>query len=121
VKSNIDNEFIVIANVENKNAGLGRLVKIDNKNIELGGIYVFPNFRGLGIAENIVRSLCEKNPFKASMIWCLPFENLLDFYSKFGFEKYTNGKVPEEIMNKLKWCNSGEKYEKEVFLLYKNG
>ena len=121
VKSNFENEFIVIANVENEKAGLGRLVKIDDENIELGGIYVFPDFRGLGVAENIVRNLCEKNPFQAATIWCLPFENLLAFYSKFGFEKYTSGKVPEEISGKLEWCNSGDRYEKEVFLLSKKG
>ncbi|WP_378187552.1 GNAT family N-acetyltransferase [Aquimarina sp. W85] len=57
IKSNFDNEYIVIAKVKNKNAGLGRLVKIDNKNIELGGIYTFPDFRGLGVAENIVKNL----------------------------------------------------------------
>lgn len=60
VKSNFDNEFIVIVKVENEGAGIGRLVKIDAKNIELGGIYVLPNFRGLGVAEKIVHNLCKK-------------------------------------------------------------
>jgi N-acetylglutamate synthase-like GNAT family acetyltransferase len=121
VKSNIENEFIVIANVENKGAGLGRLVRIDHQNIELGGIYVFPEFRGLGVAENIVKNLCKSTPFEASTIWCLPFKNLLNFYSKFGFQKHETGTVPEEIIKKLEWCNSGNRYKKEVFLLYKKG
>lgn len=119
VKSNYENEYIVIAKVENENAGLGRLVKIDEDNIELGGIYAFPNFRGLGVAENIVRNLCEKNPFSASTIWCLPFENLLNFYSKFGFENCENIKAPEEVTKKLEWCNSENKYGKKVLLLCK--
>lgn len=119
VKSNYENEYIVIAKVGNENAGLGRLVKIDENNIELGGIYVFPNFRGLGVAENIVRNLCEKNPFYESTIWCLPFENLLNFYSKFGFENCKNKKAPKQLTEKLKWCNSENKYGKEVLLLCK--
>lgn len=120
VKSNFDNEYIVIATIGNQNAGLGRLVKIDDNNIELGGIYVFSDFRGLGVAKNIVRNLCEESPFKEAIIWCLPFVNLLDFYTKFEFKKHENGKVPEEIIKKLEWCNAGNKYEKDVLLLYKN-
>lgn len=53
-------------------------MKIDKNNIELGGIYAFPNFRGLRVAENIVHNLCEKNPFDESTIWCLPFERGLN-------------------------------------------
>lgn len=119
VKSNFENEYILIAKVGNENAGLGRLVKIDEDNIELGGIYAFPNFRGIGVAENIVRNLCKKNPFGASTIWCLPFENLLNFYSKFGFENCDNIKAPKELTKKQEWCNSENKYRKKVLLLCK--
>lgn len=119
VKSNYYSEFIVIAKVGNNNAGLGRLVKIDENNIELGGIYTFPDFRGLKVAENIVSNLCDKNPYKESVIWCLPFENLLGFYSKFGFKKHQKEVVPQEVNKKLEWCNSDDKYEKEVILLCK--
>jgi len=120
VTSNPDNEFIIIAKVGNKNAGLGRLVKIDDNNIELGGIYTFPDFRGLRIAESIVRTLCEKNPYKVSTIWCLPFENLVNFYSKFGFKNYQKGSVPKQVEKKIEWCNSNNTYEKKVVLLYKD-
>ena len=119
VKSNFDKEFIAVARIENQNAGLGRLVKIDDKNIELGGIYTFPEFRSIGVAENIVAYLCKKNPFKQSIIWCLPFENLSDFYCRFGFEKYQDGDIPKEINEKLEWCNTNDKYKKKVILLYK--
>ncbi len=117
-RSNYENEYIVIAKVNNENAGLGRLVKIDNDAIELGGIYAFPNFRGIGIAENIVRSLCEQNPFGPSTIWCLPFENLLRFYSKFGFKNSEDKEVPEKVAKKLEWCNAENKYKKKVILLH---
>ena len=118
-RSNYENEYIVIAKVGNENAGLGRLVKIDTNTIELGGIYAFPNFRGVGVAEHIVQHLCDKNPFGASTIWCLPFENLLNFYSKFGFKISENKKVPEKITKKLEWCNAENKYTKKVILLYR--
>ena len=119
VKSNYENEYIVIAQVGNENAGIGRLVKIDENNIELGGIYAFPEFRGLGVAENIVHNLCEEKPFGESTIWCLPFENLRNFYSKFGFEICENIKAPKKVVEKLEWCNSESKYGKKVLLLCK--
>lgn len=119
VASNFDTEFIVIAKIENQNAGLGRLVVIDNENIELGGIYVFSNFRGMKVAESIVDFLCTKNPYKNTIIWCLPFENLLSFYEKFGFKKPININIPNEILKKLEWCNGNENYGKKVMLLHK--
>ena len=119
VKSNYENEYIIIAKVNGENAGLGRLVKIDSHGIELGGIYVFPNFRGFGVAEKIVQHLCEGNPFGESTIWCLPFENLFKFYSKFGFETCENKNAPEKVAQKLEWCNSENQYGKKVLLLCK--
>lgn len=116
VSSNFKNECIVIAEIENQKAGLGRLVKIDNQNIELGGIYVFYDFRKQGVAENIVSYLCKTNPFENATIWCLPFENLEVFYSKFGFVK--NRIIPPiAIAKKLAWCNTT--YDKKVLLLSK--
>lgn len=120
VKSNYENEYIVIARVDNKNAGIGRLVKIDESNVELGGIYVLPNFRGLGVAKSIVLSLCQNNPFdESAFVWCLPFENLLTFYTQFGFKKCLNSNLPKEVEQKLDWCNSDNRYEKKVLLLFK--
>jgi len=49
-KSDSDNEFILIAEVGGQRAGVGRLVKIDDANVELGGIYVFPAFQKRGVA-----------------------------------------------------------------------
>ena len=119
VDSNFKNEFIVIAEYNNMKSGIGRLVLVDENNIELGGIYVFPDFRKLGIAEKIVNYLCKKNPYKNSTIWCLPFEDLLSFYSKFGF-KENNQKIPNKVFEKHKWCNTNGIYEKKVLLLSKN-
>jgi len=120
VESDFENDWIIIAELENKPVGLGRLVKIDAQNIELGGIYVFPEHRGLKIAEKIVRYLCENNPFPQTMLWCLPFENLSGFYQKFGFQIYTGVQIPEKIVKKLQWCNSENRYPEKVVLLCKN-
>ncbi len=117
--SNYANEWIVIAEVQGKKAGLGRLVKIDATNIELGGIYVSPEFRGQGIAEKIVATLLQKNPFSQSTIWCLPFNHLQNFYLKFGFAKNTHQEVPTKVLEKLNWCNAENRYEKEVVSLCK--
>lgn len=118
ITSNFDNEFIVIAEVNEQKAGIGRLVVIDENNIELGGIYVFKEFRKMGVAENIVRFLCDANPFENRIIWCIPFENLKEFYGNFGFSKTKELKIPKEIENKQIWCN--KTYDKKVLLLSKD-
>ena len=117
VESNFNNEFIVMAEVDNIKAGIGRLVIIDENNIELGGIYVFEQFRKIGVAENIVDTLCNENPFKEKTIWCLPFENLKKFYSDFGFTESDSSNVPKEVLKKHEWCN--KVYDKKVLLLSK--
>ena len=121
IHSNYLNDYIIIAYLENQKVGLGRLVQLDEKNIELGGIYVFPNYRRLGVAEKIVRSLCEDNPFSEMSMWCLPFEHLVDFYGKFGFSaKNIPGEIPEKMKKKIDWVNSESKYEEKAVLLFQN-
>ncbi|SEE10058.1 Acetyltransferase (GNAT) domain-containing protein [Tenacibaculum sp. MAR_2010_89] len=116
--SDYKNELIVIVEVNGEKAGLGRLVYIDENNLELGGIYVFDKYRGIGVADKIVSFLCEANTDKKSVIWCLPFEKLKGFYNKFGFT--TNLSLPpKEILKKLEWCNSPENYSEKVLLLSK--
>ncbi|TSE05313.1 GNAT family N-acetyltransferase [Aquimarina algiphila] len=116
--SNFDTEDIVIAEIENQKCGLGRLTKIDADHLELGGIYVFSKYRGLGIADAIVKKLLElTTPEKR--VWCLPFKNLKSFYSKFDFVDYQkyNYQIPDKVFSKYQWCNST--YDKEVLLLVK--
>jgi len=116
VESKYENEFIVIAELNGQKAGLGRLVEIDDVNIESGGIYVFEAFRKMGVAEKIVSSLCENNPYDNRIIWCLPFENLKAFYSNFGFSQIGID-APTKVIEKHKWCNKA--YNKKVLLLSK--
>jgi len=113
--SDFNNEIIVLAEVNNKKAGVGRLIKIDKETVELGGIYVFEEFRGTGIASEIVSFLI-KNKGEFNSVYCLPFENLRAFYEKHGFKTVSSkAKVPEKITQKHKWCN--DTYDKKVLIL----
>lgn len=104
--SNLDNEVIVIASIDGRNAGVGRLVKIDEETAELGGMYVLPNFRKKKIAGQLVQELLKRrNSFRR--IFCLPFSHLENFYKRFGFRNLSNAELlqmPKEISEKLSWC-----------------
>lgn len=116
--SDYNNEHIVVVGINSKKAGLGRVVSIDKNNLELGGIYMFDKYRGIGVADKIVSFLCGANIDKKSVIWCLPFEKLKDFYKKVAFT-INNSLPPKEILRKLEWCNSPENYSEKVLLLSK--
>ncbi len=111
-------EYIALAEIENTTCGLGRLVTIDSQNFELGGIYVFDDFRGYGIAQKVVSHLLEV-ALQNKKIWCLPFKNLELFYKKFGFvnEKIDHSEIPDKIYKKYIWCN--QNYTEDVLLLSK--
>lgn len=96
-------------------ASIGRLVRIDNENGELGGIYVLPEFRGRKLAQVIVNALIEKNPYKT--LWCIPFEPLEAFYKKFGFRAVKEEVIPPEISSKVSWCEG--RYPDRAILMVK--
>lgn len=84
IHSHFDSEIIAIAEFNGEKAGLGRLVEVDEKNFELGGMYVFESFRGKGIAKEIVNFLLAY--VKPSQnVYYIPFEHLLHFYKQCGF------------------------------------
>ncbi len=115
VHSHFDKEWIAIAEVNGVKAGLGRIVTIDSQNFELGGIYVFNNFRNLGIAARIVDFLLLTIP-KGHIVYCIPFQPLVPFYSKFGFQPVENiNDAPKEIQKKFLWCQ--QTYETATALL----
>ncbi|WP_158237315.1 GNAT family N-acetyltransferase [Aquimarina sp. MAR_2010_214] len=118
VVSDFNAEYIAIAKIEGVKCGLGRVVNIDKNNLELGGMYVLDQFRGMGIAEKIILHLL-KNYEQHKKIWCLPFEHLQPFYNRFGFldQKTHDYKIPDKIYAKHKWCN--QNYNKDVLLLVK--
>ncbi len=115
VLSRMDRDTIVVAEYDGQRCGLGRIVSIDPNNVELGGIYVFPKFRGLGIAKQIVSHLIQLCRPETT-VWCLPFQNLLPFYQEFGFEcRDESTRDPPEINQKLQWCN--DSFEQPVILM----
>lgn len=115
IHSNFDNETIAIAEFDNQKAGLGRLVTICEKHLELGGIYVLEAFRNKGIAKELVKFLLEHvKPFQA--VYCIPFNHLLPFYHQSGFITCTNNEfVPKNLLEKYNWCK--EKYTHSTSLL----
>ncbi|MFH6756396.1 GNAT family N-acetyltransferase, partial [Acinetobacter baumannii] len=54
-------ELIVLASIDEKIIGQGRVVGIDANSGELGGIYVFPGNEGLGIARKVVDFLIKNS------------------------------------------------------------
>jgi len=115
VHSNFDNEIIAIAELDGQKAGLGRLIKIDEHHLELGGMYVFENFRNKGIAKEIVKFLLTYVQ-SAQKVYCIPFEHLLEIYKQCGFANCTNLELtPLKILEKFNWCQ--EKYAHPTALL----
>ena len=107
-------DFVVIAETAEGRAGLGRLVRIDETQSELGGIYVFPEFRGKHLAQAIVAYLLEHSPH--ARLFCIPFAHLSGFYQGFGFVHPTaSDEVPTAILRKVDWCRCS--YPEAVDLL----
>lgn len=115
IHSHFDSEVISIAEFNGEKAGLGRLVEVDEKNLELGGMYVFEPFRGKGIAKEIVTFLLTYVK-PSQVVYCIPFEHLLHFYKQCGFANCFNlESVPSKILEKYRWCQ--EKYAHPTALL----
>lgn len=115
VHSNFENEIIAIAECNEQKAGIGRLVKVDDKNLELGGMYVFESFRGKGIAKELVRFLLTYVKLSQT-VYCIPFEHLLPLYKQCGFTNCSEfDLVPEKILEKYRWCQT--KYPNPTALL----
>ncbi len=113
-------DFVVIASYDGKEAGLGRLVKVDDGHLELGGIYVFHEYRGLGIAQAIVSYLNNHPITSSKIVWCLPFQNLINFYLTFGFSltDSSDPKLPKSLYEKTGWCL--KTYKKKVDVLVRS-
>ena len=115
VHSTFDREVIAIAEVNGQKAGLGRLVTINGEILEMGGMYVFEDFRGKGVARKIVEFLLEHS-IPAQTIYCIPFEYLVPFYKQFGFVPCSSfDQAPKELLEKYLWCK--EKYNLPTALL----
>lgn len=107
-------DLIAVAEVMGERAGLGRLTPVAAGAEELGGIYVFPRFRNLGVSKAIIGFLVRRA--RRDQLYCLPFCNLVDLYASFGFGPVRDSHaVPPQIKRKHVWCN--ERYTTPVLLL----
>ncbi|PWF41877.1 GNAT family N-acetyltransferase [Massilia glaciei] len=104
----------VVAEVDGIAAGIGRIVIVAEGQGELGGMYVFDQFKGRGIAKQIVARLQAISP--CAKLFCLPFEELEALYTSMGFAPVPlSAGHPPHIVEKYRWCNSH--YAKAVLLL----
>ncbi|MDX5421540.1 MAG: GNAT family N-acetyltransferase [Hymenobacteraceae bacterium] len=102
--SKYEQEIILIAEVGGAKAGLGRLVRVNEQVLELGGMYVADAYRGMGLARKLVGELATQAQNKT--LYCLPFEHLQGFYMSCGFVPVQEiDAVPEKVREKWVWCN----------------
>ncbi len=109
-----ETDVIVVAEASGQPAGLGRVVPIADGVGELGGMLVFDDFRGSGLAKQIIGFLQQQAGLPT--LYCLPFAELDGLYRSMGFElAAASDAVPEKVAAKHRWCN--EFYPKPVLLL----
>lgn len=86
VRSDLKRDKVAIITYNNEYAGVGRLVQIDEDTLEMGGIFILPQFRGLQLAGELVSFLVETaKKSQIQNVYCLPFEELENFYKKYGY------------------------------------
>lgn len=99
VRSDLNRDMVAIITYDNMYAGVGRLVQIDKDTIEMGGIFILPKFRGLQLAGELVSFLVETaKKLQVQHVYCLPFEELENFYKKYG---YTEVDTMKEVVHQL--------------------
>ncbi|PEB51391.1 GNAT family N-acetyltransferase [Bacillus pseudomycoides] len=117
VPSNLKQDKVAIITYNGEQAGLGRLVYIDEQTIEMGGIYILPKYRGYKLAGELVSFLVQTaKQLQVPHVYCIPFEELEAFYKKYGFKEVhaAHETVHPNILNKYNWCL--QEYDKNVLL-----
>ncbi|HDR8068723.1 TPA: GNAT family N-acetyltransferase [Bacillus cereus] len=117
VRSDLKRDKVAIITYNNEYAGVGRLVQIDEDTLEMGGIFILPQFRGIQLAGELVSFLVETaKKSQIQNVYCLPFEELENFYKKYGYTEVdtTTEAVHPIILKKYNWCL--ENYDKHVLL-----
>ncbi|PFM63466.1 GNAT family N-acetyltransferase [Bacillus cereus] len=117
VPSDLKRDKVAIITYNDEYAGVGRLVQIDEDTIEMGGIFILPEFRGLQLAGELVSFLVQTaKKLQIQNVYCLPFKELESFYKKYGFTEVDNTQevVHPIILKKYNWCL--ETYDKHVLL-----
>lgn len=109
--SDLAREVVVIAEIDGEPAGLGRLVDVDERSCELGGMLVFDRFRGRGVARALIDELLRHT--RGRDAWCIPFADLEPLYASAGFTRCED--APRPIREKLEWCQ--RTYDRPVVLM----
>lgn len=103
LRSDFTRDLTVVAEIDGERAGIGRLVPLSGDAYELGGILVFEQFRGRGLALAIVDELLRHA--NGRTVYCVPFSDLEPIYAKAGFVLCEDdGALPEKLHEKLDWC-----------------
>lgn len=107
-------DFQAVAEVDGRPAGLGRIVPVEGRVGELGGMLVFDEYRGTGLSKAIIAFLAETKDY--DYLYCLPFANLESLYASFGFCRVAEAAaVPAKVLEKYRWC--AQFYSEPVLLM----
>ena len=111
VPSDLARDTQLVAEIDGDPAGLGRLVPVDDESCELGGMLVFEEFRGRGVAKTLIDALLERA--RGRTVYCIPFADLEAVYAAAGFAR--TEEAPPAVREKYEWCRS--EYERGVVLM----
>jgi GNAT superfamily N-acetyltransferase len=101
--SDLSRELVIVAEIDNVPAGIGRLVPAGDDACELGGMLVFEEFRGRGVARAIIEELLRHANGRA--VYCIPFADLEPIYAGAGFIRVDNdASLPAYVREKVAWC-----------------
>jgi GNAT superfamily N-acetyltransferase len=102
IPSDLSRDTIVVAELDGAACGMGRLVPAGEGAFELGGMYVFDEHRGRGIARKIVDELIRIAGDRD--VYCIPFADLTALYASAGFAPSDPESATQHVREKLDWC-----------------
>lgn len=111
IPSDLDREIVIVAEVDGTPAGLGRLVPVDERSCELGGLLVFEEYRSRGVGKAIIDELLRHADGRE--VYCIPFASLAPLYAWAGFDMTENAPAP--VLEKYAWCR--RTYDEDVVLM----
>lgn len=98
-----EKEINIIAECDKTPIGIARLVPIDREQVELGGIYVMPEYRHLHIAVKLIEYMIDLGRAWKT-VYCVPDSSMISFYERFGFKKENNFEIlPVYLKDKYHW------------------
>jgi GNAT superfamily N-acetyltransferase len=113
--SDLSRDLMVVAELDGVTVGMGRLVPAGEDACELGGMLVFEEFRGRGVARAIIEELLRHADGRD--VYCIPFAELEPIYEGAGFVRIEpDGDLPAYVHEKLGWC-AREIPERAVILM----